>query len=942
MKKILVIAAILVTLIAVFTLSASAATYEGTEGGIKWSLDTNTGEFVLSGEGEMANFTTNTEEPWYNYSALIKKLTVKEGITSIGDYAFCFCQNMTEVSLPESLVSVGDYAFYWASSMKSFSLPSGVESIGVGCFAYCGLESFVIPSNVKRVEHAAFFYCNALKSVRVENPFLEILSEQNIFSNATLYGYKNSTAQSYAVKYSINFATLSDAVRSGKCGENATWSYNTATGALTVSGSGKMYDSVPDWEGGMAYITSVTLSSGITHVGESAFTNAKSLKSVSLPDSLVSIGDFAFMGCINLTDVTGGGSVKSIGNEAFSTCTALENITVSDSIEFVGMSAFYGCSKLTYTEYKYCRYLGSTANPYAMLWYVPYVNLTSAELHPNTKIIYDTAFVNCGELESLSIPDGIVYIGANAFTNSPKLQYTTYGNGIYLGNTTNPHLVLVRAKDADIESIETHPNTKIIYKSALSDCTALKSVTISESVKLVDDYAFQNCTSLKEITIPDNVTAVGVGVFYGCTALESATLSDSASRIGDYMFAGCAKLESLDMGEGVEGIGYQAFAFCGGLTDIVIPNSVSEIEGEAFFGCTSLESIVLGKNLKSIGRFAFEMCEKLDSVYNNSEYLSLSETDSGISLKAKTMVRGILITAAPTLGADLSMYVYTDISATIDSVKIDAADIPQYIKLRVTMNGKTVDLTGSFLSGSQYRFKFTGIAPQCIGDDIDLALVYCNGEEEVIVDRVEDYSIVKYCRQIVSMTNTDLGISEAKYAQLKTLIGDLLAYSAAAQDYVGYKTESKPVVEGAAPSEFTALTESDMLLTSSTVSGLGFNSGTIFFDSVNYLKLYFTAEDITGVTVTINGAAAEFVCVDEINHTYMVITDAIYAKKFDNVYVIKLLKNGVEAQSLTYSIKSYVYSKQNKVDSEGNPTAMAILAQRTWNYGQSAKAYAAK
>ena len=307
-----------------------------------------------------------------------------------------------------------------------------------------------------------------------------------------------------------------------------------------------------------------------------------------------------------------------------------------------------------------------------------------------------------------------------------------------------------------------------------------------------------------------------------------------------------------------------------------------------------------------------------------------------------TIIDATLKSAAPGLGADLSLTVYADISATIDTVDIPAAEVPQYVKLRVTMNGKTTDLVGTLVSGNMYSFKFKGIAPQCIGDDIDLSLVYNDGEKDVIIDTIEDYSIVQYCQKLMTLTAAQLGVTQAKFDQLKTLIADLVAYGNAAQDFINYKVNEKPTVSGANPSTFVSLTGGDTSKTATTVPGLDFKSATLYFYSTNVLQFDFEATDITGVTVKLNGKERAFTCIDPAKNLYRVETDDIYAVEFEDVYTIELLKNGEVAQTLTYSVKSYVYSKQGKVDGLGNPTAMAILAQRTWNYGLSAKAYAAK
>ena len=134
MKKTLVISAVLLAVIAIFTVSASASfeSYSVADSGLTWSLNQSTGHLIISGSGEMVNFTGTNDMPWANYRNSIKSLTVSEGVTSIGDYAFCYLQSLVSVSLPSSLTHIGEYAFYGCSSLTAVTLPAKLESDGVG------------------------------------------------------------------------------------------------------------------------------------------------------------------------------------------------------------------------------------------------------------------------------------------------------------------------------------------------------------------------------------------------------------------------------------------------------------------------------------------------------------------------------------------------------------------------------------------------------------------------------------------------------------------------------------------------------------------------------------------------------------------------------------------------------------------------------------------
>lgn len=216
----------------------------------------------------------------------------------------------------------------------------------------------------------------------------------------------------------------SDAPKSGKCGENVTWTLDDK-GTLTISGTGEMddwtFNNAP-WSYCSSDIVNVVINDGITSIGNMAFYYCESLTSVTIPDSIVIIGVGAFGSCISLTSITLPECVESISDMAFSYCSGLTSIIVPNSVLNIGEQAFYRCEGLdSITISNSVTSIGNNAFGYCK-------SLTSLTL-PNSVInIGDYAFSWCDNLTSIIIPESVKNIGAFAFSTCCSLASITIEN----------------------------------------------------------------------------------------------------------------------------------------------------------------------------------------------------------------------------------------------------------------------------------------------------------------------------------------------------------------------------------------------------------------------------------------------------------------------------------------------------------------------------------
>lgn len=154
------------TLISLTALSASALESGAVGNNLSWVLDAGT--LTITGIGEMVNYTDYELPPWYEFRDQIVRVVISDKITSIGNFAFYGCRNLTSVTLPNSVKVIGDYAFASCQRLTTVHMSGSVSSIGNGAFYSCSaLESIRLPYGLSYLGSQAFYRCESLKSISI-------------------------------------------------------------------------------------------------------------------------------------------------------------------------------------------------------------------------------------------------------------------------------------------------------------------------------------------------------------------------------------------------------------------------------------------------------------------------------------------------------------------------------------------------------------------------------------------------------------------------------------------------------------------------------------------------------------------------------------------------------------------------------------------------------
>ena len=257
------------------------------------------------------------------------------------------------------------------------------------------------------------------------------------------------------------------------------------------------------------------------------------------------------------------------------------------------------------------------------------VNRVPAIIHVKVVAIGDSAFYDCNDLTSVTIPESVTSIGKHSFNGCSKLSSVTIPKSITsvgkdaFRECTKLYSVIVEDIAAwCMIKFENTSSNPLYYAHRLSDTRTeeIRELTIPEGVTSISNYAFYNYNHLTSVDIPSSVTSIGTSAFSGCTQLKDVTINSNTIVSQTYtssfnltnIFG--SQVTNYKIGNSVTSIGNYAFYLCKGLTSVTFPNSVTSIGGDAFYGCSGLTSVTFPNSVTSIGGFAFYGCSGLTSV----------------------------------------------------------------------------------------------------------------------------------------------------------------------------------------------------------------------------------------------------------------------------------------------------------------------------------------
>jgi len=566
-------------------------------------------------------------------AGLAGSYAISNRVFSIGDYAFDFCNRLTNVTIPNSVTNIGRNAFSECSSLTSVTIGTNVTSIAYAAFFDCNsLTNVTIPASVTSLAEFAFGPCASLTAIDVDT---------------------NNPA------------------------------YCSVAGVLF----NKSKTTLVQFPAGLA--GSYTIPNGVTNIGDAAFYVCASLTNLTAPSSLTNIGEYGFAYCFDLTGICFQGNAPSLGYDDFYASPVTIYYLPSTSgwvgTTYGGYPLVAAYPQITVQPQSSTASLGTTASfsvtvtgaaPLAYQWSKDTINLLNAG--SISGVTNSILTINNAQLTNAGSYALVVTNAYGSMTSSNAVLTVTLSSPVtdfnFATNGDGSITITGYHGSGGWVIIPNPINGRAVVSIAgftFYSWPSLTNVTIPGSVTTIAGYAFYSCSSLTNVNIGSGVTNIANQAFSYCSGLTAITVDasnpaysslagtlfdkgqttliqypnglagsyaipGSATSIGDSAFQNCASLSSVVIPDGVTNIGNSAFNSCTSLTQVNIPNSVINIGSSAFYSCTSLTNVNVGSGVTTIGSSAFGYCSSLTAINVDSHNLNYSSLAGILFNKGKT------------------------------------------------------------------------------------------------------------------------------------------------------------------------------------------------------------------------------------------------------------------------------------------------------------------
>lgn len=434
----------------------------------------------------------------------LKKVTLKNGVRSIGEDAFRDCSSLESVIFENTVLEkISDGAFWGCSALSSIALPDSVTEIERNAFFETGLRNIQLPEKLTLIGGGAFCNCKNLKQVQLP-PQLKELGEGAFFNCE-------------------NPAQIQLPSQLNKLGGDA-FRDCTSLDKIDIPAGLKQIESATFCNTGL---TSVTLHEGLTKIEDWAFHDCLKLKKIRIPKSVTDIGELALGIRYNM-----GNGAEEVIPGGFT----VEGYTGSAAERYV--KRMHQSENLYHVFFKDVKFVSIGGQTAAV------TNISKTKI----SALKTRAFTGKPLTQALTITyGGKKLVNGRDYTltwknnkNIGTASVTIKGKGKYNGSVTKKFRITVQKNAVytvsrlkyKISSADTSGKGTVVFTGA-TDKAARKALTIPTTVKIggksfrvtaIGTSAMSGAKKLTTVKIGANIMTVGAKAFYGCSKLSNVTI----------------------------------------------------------------------------------------------------------------------------------------------------------------------------------------------------------------------------------------------------------------------------------------------------------------------------------------------------------------------------------------------------------------------------------
>ena len=434
----------------------------------------------------------------------LKKVTLKNGVRSIGEDAFRDCSSLESVIFENTVLEkISDGAFWGCSALSSIALPDSVTEIERNAFFETGLRNIQLPEKLTLIGGGAFCNCKNLKQVQLP-PQLKELGEGAFFNCE-------------------NLAQIQLPSQLNKLGGDA-FGECTSLDKIDIPAGLKQIESNTFRNTGL---TSVTLHEGLTKIEDGAFHDCLKLKKIRIPKSVTNIGELALG--IRYNRENGAEEVVPGG-------FTVEGYTGSAAERYV--KRMHQSENLYHVFFKDVKFV-SIGGQTAAVTNISKTKISALKTRAFTgKPLTQAITITYGGKKLVNGRDYTLTWKNN--TNIGTASVTIKGKGKYNGSVTKKFRITVQKNAVytvsglkyKISNADTSGKGTVVFTGA-TDKAARKALTIPTTVKIggksfrvtaIGTSAMSGAKKLTTVKIGANIMTVGAKAFYGCSKLSNVTI----------------------------------------------------------------------------------------------------------------------------------------------------------------------------------------------------------------------------------------------------------------------------------------------------------------------------------------------------------------------------------------------------------------------------------